>query len=70
MTKVFALLSVAAVLAFASCAEKTNDAAANDTTAAAVPADTVTKVEVKADSTADSSATAPTTAPAEAPKAH
>lgn len=40
MTKVFALLSVAAVLAFASCAEKTSDVASGDTVKVEVPADT------------------------------
>ncbi len=40
MTKVFALLSVAAVLAFSSCAEKTSEVSSEDTLKVEVPADT------------------------------
>jgi len=42
MTKVFALLSVAAVLAFASCAEKTAEVSSEDTLKVEVPQDTTT----------------------------
>lgn len=40
MTKVFTLLSLAAVLAFASCAEKTVEVTNEDTTAVVVPMNT------------------------------
>lgn len=40
MTKVFALLSIAAVFAFASCADKKVEETAADTTAVVVPVDT------------------------------
>jgi hypothetical protein len=40
MRKVFALLSIAAVFAFASCEEKKHEEAAGDTTPVVVPADT------------------------------
>jgi len=63
MTKVFALLSIAAVFAFASCAEKTPEVSDVDTTVV-VPADT-TPVAPMADTTA-----ADTTAKVEAPAAH
>ena len=58
MTKVFALLSVAAVLAFSSCAEKTAEVSSEDTLKVEVPAaDTVTVAPtvvdtVKVDTTA------------------
>jgi hypothetical protein len=49
MTKVFALLSVAAVFAFASCADKKVEETAADTTAVVVPvADTTTTVDTTA----------------------
>jgi len=61
MTKVFALLSVAAVLAFASCAEKTAEVSSEDTLKVEVPAaDTVQVAAPVADSlAAKDSVTAP-----------
>ncbi|ABG60312.1 hypothetical protein [Cytophaga hutchinsonii] len=62
MTKVFALLSVAAVLAFSSCAEKTAEVSSEDTLKVEVPADTTPVAPAPADTLAKDSAA--TTAPA------
>lgn len=60
MTKVFALLSVAAVLAFASCAEKTTEVSSEDTLKVEVPQDTTPVAPVApVDSLAKDSVTAP-----------
>lgn len=56
MTKVFALLSVAAVLAFASCAEKTAEVSSEDTLKVEVPAADTTPV-APADTTVKDTAT-------------
>jgi len=45
MTKVFALLSIAAVFAFASCAEKTPEVSNQDTLTVIVPVDTTPVVQ-------------------------
>lgn len=59
MTKVFALLSVAAVLAFSSCAEKTAEVSSEDTLKVEVPQDTTPVAPVAVDSLAKDSVTAP-----------
>jgi hypothetical protein len=66
MTKVFALLSIAAMFAFASCADKKVDEAAAVDTATVVPVEAVAPVTT--DSLAKDSVAPVEAAPAEAPK--
>ncbi|HSY60254.1 MAG TPA: hypothetical protein VK796_00200 [Cytophaga sp.] len=65
MTKVFALLSIAAMFAFASCADKKVEEAAAVDTAVVVP---VEAAPVTTDSLAKDSVAPVEAAPAEAPK--